>query len=205
MYFIYLFFIKKNLFGFVFISKSSIHIKQIKFKSPWGITKTVTNLLREWHNSLSVRVTTQNTITWGKQSSQQSQHIDSQRAQYWFWGFLPLISTALVWNVKISVGSVACDMPLLIDGPIEHLSIQDPENPQDQHLFDQPTVKQYATTWWPAGRLVRQPINTQSKGWDVDEHTQRPLKAVQCPVTETLHSGGEAHNLSAEKRRSDAY
>ncbi len=46
MYFIYLFFIKKNLFGFVFISKSSIHIK-IKFKSPWGITKTVTNLLRE--------------------------------------------------------------------------------------------------------------------------------------------------------------
>ncbi len=57
MYFI--FFYKKKYFGFVFISKSSIHIKQIKFKSPWGITKTVTNFLREWHNSLSVRVTTQ--------------------------------------------------------------------------------------------------------------------------------------------------
>ncbi len=41
----------------------------------------------------------------------------------------------------------------------------------------------------------------------MDEHTQRPLKAIQCPalsVTEALHSGGEAHNLS-EKLRPDAY
>lgn len=101
---------------------------------------------------------------------------------------------------KRRIGGLWHAAPYLTD-PSNIYQYKSQKNPQDQHLFDQPTVKQYATTWWPAGRLVRQPINTQSKGWDVDEHTQRPLKAVQCPVTETLHSGGEAHNLSAEKHR----
>ncbi len=87
------------------------------------------------------------------------------------------------------------------------------KNPQDQHLFDQPTVKQYVTTWWPAGRLVRQPINTQSKGWDVDEHTQRPLKAIQCLVcdrgitlkeekhTTFLRNAGQMHTTFMPRHR----
>lgn len=38
----------------------------------------------------------------------------------------------------------------------------------------------------------------------MDEHTQSPLKAARCPVTEALRFGAEVHNLSAEKHRADA-